>query len=207
MPEIQLDQQGLVPAIVQNAETDEVIMLGYMNPSSIQLTMETGEVWFYSRSRSELWRKGEVSGNYLKVRSMMVDCDADTILIKVDPHGPSCHTGEPTCFFTQVTDLLNFVNKNAQSGIIEELFATIQDRKLSPNETSYTSQLLSEGVDRISQKVIEEAGELAIAGVKGEKDEIVNEGADLIYHILVLLTSQGVKPSDIWTELHSRRKQ
>ena len=207
MLEIQLDQQGLIPAIVQNAETDEIIMLGYMNPSSIELTMETGEVWFYSRSRSELWRKGEVSGNYLKLRSMTVDCDADTILIKVDPHGPSCHTGEPTCFFTRVTDRLNFVNKNAQPGIIEDLFATIQDRKLSPNETSYTSQLLREGVDRISQKVIEEAGELAIAGVKGEKDEIVNEGSDLIYHILVLLASQGIKPSDIWAELLSRRKQ
>ena len=207
MLEIQLDQQGLIPAIVQNAETDEIIMLGYMNPSSIELTMETGEVWFYSRSRSELWRKGEVSGNYLKLRSMTVDCDADTILIKVDPHGPTCHTGEPTCFFTRVTDRFNFVYINSQPGIIEDLFATIQDRKLSPNETSYTSQLLSEGVDRISQKVIEEAGELAIAGVKGEKDEIVNEGSDLIYHILVLLASQGIKPSDIWAELLSRRKQ
>ena len=206
MSKIQLDQQGLTPTIVQNAETDEVIMLGCMNPSSIELTMETGEVWFYSRSRSQLWRKGEVSGNYLKVRSMMMDCDADTILVKVDPHGPSCHTGKPTCFFTQVTDRLNFVNKKAHPGIIEELFATIQDRKHSPNETSYTNQLLKDGVDRICQKVIEESGELAIAGVRGEKDEIINEASDLIYHILVLLASQGVKPSDIWTELLDRRK-
>ena len=206
MPQIQLDQQGLTPAIVQNADTNEVIMLGYMNPSSIDLTMETGEVWFYSRSRSQLWRKGEVSGNHLKVRSIMVDCDSDTILIKVDPHGPSCHTGKPTCFFTPVTDGLNFVNKIAGSGIIEELFATIQARKLSPDKTSYTSQLLREGADRISQKVIEEAGELAIAGVKGEKDEIVNEASDLVYHTLVLLASQGVNPDDVWAELRNRRK-
>ena len=206
MTKVQLDDKGLVPAIAQNASTGEVIMLGYMNPGSIKRTLEGGDVWFYSRSRSDLWHKGELSGNYMKVQSAVMDCDGDTLLLRVIPEGPICHTGKPTCFFTSVESLPNFEVADSGPGILEELFATVQDRKRERPEGSYTARLLDEGADRISQKVIEEAGELGIAGVKGDKPEVVAEAADVIYHTLVLLAASGAKPEDVWGELRKRRR-
>ena len=206
MARVQLDEKGLVPAIAQNASSGEVIMLGYMSPGSIKRTLEGGDVWFYSRSRSDLWHKGELSGNYMKVQSAAMDCDGDTLLIRVEPEGPICHTGNPTCFFTSVDSLPNFEAPETGPGILEELFATVQDRKRERPEGSYTARLLEEGVDRISQKVIEEAGELGIAGVKGNRSEVVAEAADVIYHTLVLLAASGARPEDVWEELRKRRR-
>jgi len=203
---IQLDEKGLVPAIAQNDATGEVIMLGYMSPGSLKRTLEGGEVWFYSRSRADLWHKGEVSGNYMRVKSAAVDCDGDVILLRVEPDGPICHTGKPTCFFTPLEQLPNFARPEKGSGIVEELFAVIQDRKRDLPEGSYTAQLLQGGPDRISQKVIEEAGETALAGARGDVEQLVGEAADLLYHTLVLLAATGAKPEDVWAELRERRK-
>ena len=205
MVEIQLDEKGLVPAVAQNSSTGEVIMMGYMNPGSLKRTLEGGEVWFYSRSRSDLWHKGEVSGNYMRVKSASTDCDGDTILLQVEPDGPICHTGNATCFFTPFEELPEFVRAEKGPGIFEELFAVIQDRKEELPEGSYTAGLFREGVERISQKVIEEAGETAIAGVKADKEALVRETADLLFHALVLLSASGARPEDVWAELRERR--
>ena len=203
---IQLDDKGLVPAIAQDAKTGEVLMLGYMNPSSLKRTLEGGDVWFYSRSRSDLWHKGEVSGNYMHLKSASVDCDGDAILLQVEPDGPACHTRNATCFFTSVDQLPEFARSERGPGIVEELFAVIQDRKRDLPEDSYTARLFREGTDRISQKVVEEAGETAIAGVKGETGQVVSEAADLLYHTLVLLSASGATAEDLWEQLRQRRK-
>ena len=206
MVEVQLDEKGLVPAVAQNAGTGEVIMLGYMSPGSLKRTLEGGEVWFYSRSRADLWHKGEVSGNYMRVKSASVDCDGDAICLQVDPDGPICHTGNATCFFTPLEGLPEFVSHDGGPGVLEELFSVIQDRKRARPEGSYTAKLFDQGVDRISQKVVEEAGETAIAGVKGDRDQVVREVADLLFHTLVLLSASGAKPEAVWQELRARRR-
>ncbi len=205
MIELQLDEKGLVPAVAQNAATGDVIMLGYMNPGSLKRTLEGGEVWFYSRSRSDLWHKGEVSGNYMRIESTSLDCDGDTILLRVNPDGPICHTGNETCFFTSFEELPDFVTAEGGPGVIEDVFAVIQDRKREMPENSYTAELLGAGVDRISQKVIEEAGETAIAAVKGDPEAMVGEISDLLYHTLVLLAATGARPEDVWEELRRRQ--
>ena len=206
MTELQLDEKGLVPAVAQNAATGDVIMLGYMNPGSLKRTLEGGEVWFYSRSRSDLWHKGEVSGNYMRIESASLDCDGDTILLRVNPDGPICHTGNDTCFFTPFDELPDFVRTDRGPGVIEDVFSVIQDRKREMPEDSYTAKLLGDGVDRISQKVIEEAGEAAIAAVKGDREAMVGEIGDLLYHALVLLAATGARPEDVWEELRQRRR-
>ncbi|MCH2309851.1 MAG: bifunctional phosphoribosyl-AMP cyclohydrolase/phosphoribosyl-ATP diphosphatase HisIE [SAR202 cluster bacterium] len=201
---IQLDQNGLIPAIAQHAETSEVLMMGYMNPGSIKRTLESGEVWFYSRSRSDLWHKGEISGNFLRTKQIIVDCDGDTLLLKVIPDGPTCHTGEKSCFSTQLSNY-EFVDFDKGSNVIEELFAVIQDRKLNPSNKSYTSQLISDGIERIAQKIIEEAGEVAIAAVTRQENETAEEISDLLYHTLVLLSEMEMNPEKVWEVLRSRR--
>ena len=201
---IQSDQNGLVPAIAQHAETSEVLMMGYMNPGSIKRTLESGEVWFYSRSRSDLWHKGEMSGNFLRTKQIIVDCDGDTLLLKVIPDGPTCHTGEKSCFSTQLSNY-EFVDFDKGSNVIEELFAVIQDRKLNPSNKSYTSQLISDGIERIAQKIIEEAGEVAIAAVTRQENETAEEISDLLYHTLVLLSEMEMNPEKVWEVLRSRR--
>ena len=203
--QVKQDEKGLVPAIAQNAESGEVLMLGYMTPGTMKRTIEGGDVWFYSRSRSDLWHKGEVSGNYMRVRSVAVDCDGDTVLLKVDPDGPICHTGNPTCFFTPIGELPQFEKPEGGPGVLEELFSVVQDRKRVMPEGSYTARLFQEGIERISQKVIEEAGETAIAGVGGDRERLISETADLLFHSLVLLSAAGVRPEDVWAELRARR--
>lgn len=205
MNTIQLDNQGLVPAIAQHAETGEVLMLGYMNEGSLHRTLEGEEVWFYSRSQSDLWHKGEISGNYLRVKSAYLDCDGDTILLKVIPDGPTCHTGKPSCFFTVIESEREFISYEKGSGVVEELFSVIQDRKNSPVPESYTSELFNQGAERVAQKVVEEAGEVAIAGVTGKKEELASEVADLLYHTLVLMSSNDIKPEAVWSVLRNRR--
>ena len=201
---IKLDGRGLVPAIVQNAETGQVLMLGYMNPASIKRTVEGGQVWFYSRSREDLWQKGETSGNYLNFKEAHVDCDGDTLLLKVDPVGPTCHTGNQSCFFEPLVGEPAYQHEQKGSGILEELFATIQQRKSDRPEGSYTVKLLDSGVTRVAQKVIEEAGESALAAATGAKEELAAELADLLYHTLVMLAASDMGPEQVWEELRAR---
>jgi phosphoribosyl-ATP pyrophosphohydrolase/phosphoribosyl-AMP cyclohydrolase len=164
-------------------------------------------VWFYSRSREDLWHKGEVSGNYLNLREAWLDCDADTILLKVEPDGPACHTGETSCFFSPMQGLpQEYEVAESGPGIMDELFGVIRDRQQDPPENSYTAELLQEGTGRVAQKVIEEAGEAAIAAVQGDQENLPKEIADLLYHSLVLLAAAGVTPQAVWEELRNRRK-
>jgi phosphoribosyl-ATP pyrophosphohydrolase/phosphoribosyl-AMP cyclohydrolase len=202
---IQLDDKGLVAAIVQDAGTKEVLTLAYMSPGALERTLEGGDVWFYSRSRSELWHKGETSGNYMHLKSASYDCDGDVVLLQVDPDGPACHTGNRTCFFTALEEMPEFARPDKGPGILDELFSVIKDRQQELPEDSYTTKLFKEGVDRIGQKVIEEAGEAAIAGVKLDKDGLAREAADLLYHLMVLLAANGARPEDVYTHLRERR--
>ena len=205
--EIKLNEQGLVPAIAQDANTGQVLMLGYMNPGSLKRTFEENQVWFYSRSREDLWHKGEVSGNYLNLKEAYVDCDTDTILLRVDPDGPTCHTGEVSCFFTKLEGQPDsYQRAEPGSGVLDELFGVIQQRKRDLPEGSYTTKLFNEGVGRIAQKVVEEAGESAIAASQGRTEELPGEIADLLYHALVLLAASDVSPRQVWEELGKRRK-
>jgi phosphoribosyl-ATP pyrophosphohydrolase/phosphoribosyl-AMP cyclohydrolase len=204
---LQLDRSGLLPAIAQDAETGTVLMLGYVSPNSLHRTLEGGEVWFYSRSRQELWHKGETSGSYLRVKEVVADCDSDTLLLKVDPTGPVCHTGKPTCFFTPLNEFPSFQGTEDDSSILDELFSVIQSRSEKPLAGSYTAGLLAAGIGRVAQKVIEEAGESAIAATEGKREALTSEVADLFYHTLVLLEAAGAKPKDVWQILRDRRER
>ena len=205
--DMKLNERGLMPAIAQDIDTGQVLMMGYMSPGALKRTLEGGQVWYYSRSREDLWHKGEVSGNYLNLKEAWVDCDSDTILMKVTPDGPTCHTGEPSCFFTPLDGMPEgFHSEEASADILEELFSTIQERKRDLPEGSYTAELLRSGVGRVAQKVIEEAGETALAAAQGDTDSLPAEAADLLYHTLVLLAASGVTPNQVWEELRSRRR-
>jgi phosphoribosyl-ATP pyrophosphohydrolase/phosphoribosyl-AMP cyclohydrolase len=205
--ELKLNEQGLIPAIAQDINTGQVLMLGYMNPGSLKRTIDGIQVWFYSRSREDLWHKGEVSGNYLNLKEAYVDCDGDTLLLKVEPDGPACHTGSTSCFFTALEGMPDsFQPTETGSGILEELFAVVQERKRDMPEGSYTAELLQGGIGRIAQKVIEEAGESAIAASQGETEKLPGEVADLMYHLMVLLSASGATPQQVWEELRKRRQ-
>jgi phosphoribosyl-ATP pyrophosphohydrolase/phosphoribosyl-AMP cyclohydrolase len=187
---------GLIPAIVQDANTNKVLMLGYMNEESLGLTASTGKVTFYSRSRKQLWMKGETSGNHLFVREIIADCDRDTILVKAVPNGPVCHSGADTCF--------EEVNKNSE--FLFELERLINLRKKNPSEESYTSALFAKGINKIAQKVGEEAVELVIEA-KDENDGLFKEeAADLIYHFLVLLSAKSIALSEVMEVLEARHR-
>jgi len=204
---IKLNEQGLLPAITQDANTGEVLMMGYMNPGSLKRTVEGVQVWFYSRSREDLWHKGEMSGNYLNLKEAYLDCDADTILLKVDPDGPACHTGEVSCFFNKLEDLPEeYEMTESGPSVLGELFALIKDRQQEMPEGSYTTSLFKEGVARIAQKVVEEAGETAIAAAINDAESLPGEVADLLYHTLVLLAATDVQPEAVYEKLRERRK-
>lgn len=207
MDPIKLNDQGLFPAIAQDAKTGAVLMLGWMTPGSLKRTLEGGDAWFYSRSREELWHKGETSGHFMHLKEAFVDCDADVVLLKVDPAGPACHTGAMSCFFTplKVTPT-EYVRADSGPGILTELFALIQERQRDLPEGSYTTKLFKEGTSRIAQKVIEEAGESALAAATGQKEPLPGELADMLYHTLVMMAAAGVTPEQVWTELRKRRK-
>ena len=200
------NENGLIPTIAQHHETGQVLMLAYVSAESLAHTLQDGDAWFYSRSRQALWHKGEESGNFLRVKSMQMDCDGDTLLMKVDPVGPACHTGAVSCFFTDVGAEPTYAETEAGVGVLEELFAVIKDRQANPTAESYTAKLLQEGIGRVAQKVVEEAGESAIAAVQGEKEALAGEVADLLYHTLTLLAAADVSPRDVWAELAKRRK-
>ncbi|MSQ06639.1 MAG: bifunctional phosphoribosyl-AMP cyclohydrolase/phosphoribosyl-ATP diphosphatase HisIE [Dehalococcoidia bacterium] len=203
---VKLNDQGLMPAIAQDFNTGQVLMLGYVNPGSLKRTLEGGQVWFYSRSREELWHKGEMSGHYLNLKEAWLDCDGDTVLLRVQPDGPTCHTGAVSCFFHPL-DAAPEQFETADNGarILDELFALVKDRQQAMPQGSYTTRLFEEGVARIAQKVIEEGGETALAAVQGDVAALPNEVADLLYHTLVLLAALGVSPAQVWAELRRRR--
>lgn len=202
--DLHFDQHGLLPAVVQHAETGEVLTLAYMNRESLQKSLETGETWFFSRSRQQLWHKGETSGNVQRIVSMRFDCDADALLVRVIPAGPACHTGERTCFYRA----LNEENEAPSSlpQILAELQEVIQRRQREMPEGSYTATLFSKGVKKIAQKVGEEALEVALASVNESDERLASESADLLYHLLVLLAARKVPLGEVAKELALRRK-
>ncbi len=208
MSTIQFDEKGLIPAVVQDHQTRKLLMVAYMNRESLAKTLESKEAWFYSRSRENLWHKGETSGNFLIVRSIKLDCDGDTLLLEVDPKGPACHTGAESCFNTDLSDLdnCNFIGADTDLNVFRDLFSIIEDRKLNPKNASYTNKLFDEGVNRIAQKVVEEAGETAIAGVTGQKEELASEISDLIYHVFVLISANNMSLEQVFAELSKRRE-
>ena len=195
---IKFDENGLIPAIVQDAKTGDVLMLAYMNEASLQKTIETKETWFYSRSRQALWHKGETSGNTQKVEQIKLDCDADSLLIQVTPNGPACHTGECTCFFHHVD------GDTSTRAAIHTIVDTIEQRKQQPVEGVYTTYLFNEGIDKVLKKVGEEAAEVIIGAKNNDKEEIKWEIADLVYHTLVLMNMTDVTITDIKNVLYER---
>lgn len=195
--EIKFNGHGLIPAIVQDFYTNQVLMMAYMNEESYKITQEEGYTCFWSRSRKEIWRKGETSGNKQKVMSMALDCDGDTLLIKVIADGPACHTGETSCFFNEVSS-----EKNAFS--IDELFALIAERKTTMPEGSYTTYLFEKGKEKILKKVGEECTEVVIGAMKDDKAETIYEIADVAYHLMVLMAEMGISVNEVRDELGGR---
>lgn len=193
------DENGLIPAIVQDETSGKVLMLAYMNEEALGKTLETKETWFYSRSRQELWHKGATSGNTQVVKGVALDCDGDALLVTVSPAGPACHTGEVACFFNPLLE-----NVGTKREVIHDIINIIEDRRQNPLEGSYTTYLFNEGIDKVLKKVGEEATEVVIGAKNDDKDEIKWEVSDLIYHTLVLLNMTDVSVSDIKDELHER---
>ncbi|WP_205600702.1 bifunctional phosphoribosyl-AMP cyclohydrolase/phosphoribosyl-ATP diphosphatase HisIE [Gracilibacillus sp. YIM 98692] len=192
--------KGLIPAIITNYYTKDVLMLAYMNEEAYQKTLETKQTWFYSRSRDELWNKGATSGNTQEVQSIDLDCDQDTLLIQVIPAGPACHTGEVSCFYNRVAE----TETSFDASIMEQVMDEVGQRKTERVENSYTNYLYDKGVDKIGKKVIEEAGEVVIASKNNDKEELTNEVSDLLYHTFVMMANQGVSLNDVKQELSNR---
>lgn len=188
---------GLVPAIVQDSGTGKVLMLGFMNADAFETTETTRRATFYSRSRQRLWTKGETSGNFLEVDSILIDCDYDTLLIKAKPKGPVCHSGDDTCFG----------EKNAHDDFLHKLEEVIAERRNSPSENSYTSKLIASGLNRVAQKVGEEAVELVIAAKDDDREAFTSEAADLVYHLLVLAAYKNVSLAEILKTLGDRHRK
>ncbi|MBN1440524.1 MAG: bifunctional phosphoribosyl-AMP cyclohydrolase/phosphoribosyl-ATP diphosphatase HisIE [Anaerolineales bacterium] len=196
------NDQGLVPAVAQDSRTGEVLMLAWMNSEAWRKTLETREAHFWSRERKSLWRKGETSGNVMKVVEVRLDCDADAVLLQVIPAGPACHTNRRSCFFNLVAG----EPRTYQSGFLRRLEDVIADRKAHPQEGSYTGALFREGLNKISQKVGEEATETIVAALGQSGERLTSEAADLLYHVLVLLAARGLTLADVEAELERRHR-
>ena len=197
--ELKFNADGLIPAIVIDTETKQVLMMAYMNAESLRVSMEEGRTCFWSRSRKELWRKGETSGNVQQIVSITADCDADTLLVEVRKSGPACHTGAESCFFEPV-----YQNEEITPFSYEGLYDLIMGRKTNPKEGSYTTYLFDKGLDKILKKVGEECTEVIIAAAKKDKDETIYELADLCYHAMVLMADAGISVEDVTKELAKR---
>ena len=197
--QIKFDEKGLVPAIIQDYYTKEVLTLAYMNKESLEITLRDKKTCFFSRSRQELWLKGETSGNYQHVVSVKYDCDADALLVEVKKDGPACHTGSESCFFNSL-----FEAEDYSSFTPEKLYELIKDRKINQNEESYTTYLFEKGLDKILKKVGEECKEVRIGAKNNDNDELRYEIADLYYHTLVLMIEQGLTIQDVKDELAKR---
>jgi phosphoribosyl-AMP cyclohydrolase / phosphoribosyl-ATP pyrophosphohydrolase len=199
LDEIRFDERGLIPAIVQDASTREVLTLAYMNRESLARTFETKQTWFWSRTRNELWHKGETSGNTQEVIQVALDCDSDAIIVLVKPAGPACHTGAVSCFDTST-------EPRALGPLLDQLYELIQSRERERPSGSYTTYLFAEGLDKILKKVGEESAETIIAAKNDDDARLTAEASDLLYHLLVLLVARDVSLADIAQELASRRK-
>lgn len=197
--DIKFDENGLVPAVVQDYYTKEVLTLAYMNSESLKISIQEQKTCFYSRSRKELWRKGETSGNYQHIVTIKADCDRDALVIEVVKDGPACHLGNESCF----EDYL-FISEDIKEFSFEKLYELIKGRKTDKKEGSYTTYLFEKGIDKILKKVGEECTEVIIAGKAGNKEETVFELADLTYHAFVLMVEMGISPADIFEELAKR---
>jgi len=204
MTDIKFNEKGLVPAIAQDVNTGAVLMMAWMNEESFKKTQETGYAHYFSRSRQSLWKKGETSGHFQLVKAIDLDCDGDTLLLKVEQTGNACHTGEYSCFhrvmMAQDTDAAPVTAK-----ILNEVYAVIADRLKNPKEGSYTNYLFDKGIDKMCKKVGEEASEVIIAAKNQSFDELRYEVADLLYHVMVLMVQQGMTLEDVYAELSHRR--
>jgi phosphoribosyl-ATP pyrophosphohydrolase/phosphoribosyl-AMP cyclohydrolase len=197
--ELKFDEKGLIPAIIVDSVTKKVLTLAYMSKESLQISMEKEQTCFYSRSRQELWLKGETSGNYQNIVSITADCDNDALVVVVEPEGPACHTGEVTCFHNPV-----FQSENRHEFSYESLYEMLVGRKIEKKEGSYTTYLFEKGLDKILKKVGEECTEVIIAAKDDDKPETIYEVADLCYHVMVMMIQMGISLEDIHKELASR---
>ena len=212
---LKFDDKGLIPAVVQDHGTGEVLMLAYMNLEALEKSLGTGLAHYWSRSRNKLWLKGETSGHYQQIKAVCVDCDEDTLLLKVEQNTAACHTGNYSCFYRSldnsgikendagIHDFKKICSSNPE--ILQEVYDVIKDRLINPKEGSYTNYLLNKGLDKILKKVGEEAAEVIIASKNKSHEEIKYEIADLIYHIMVLMVERGLRLEDIYNELENRR--
>jgi phosphoribosyl-ATP pyrophosphohydrolase/phosphoribosyl-AMP cyclohydrolase len=217
LSEIKFDDKGLVVAIAQDIKTNEVLMQAFMNEEALKKTLETGKVHYYSRSRQKLWLKGEESGHFQLVKNIKVDCDKDSILVKVEQIEAACHTGHFSCYFREIEDgkLSKTEDEvfdeekvyNKKSNVLYDLYEIVRDRKQNPKEGSYTNYLFEKGIDKILKKVGEESAEVIIASKNNKKDEITYETSDLFYHLMVLLNDRGIELDEIYSELISRYKK
>lgn len=198
--DLKFDQNGLIPAIVVDNESGDVLTLAYMNRESLKISMEKGLTCFWSRSRQELWLKGETSGNYQHIQSITADCDGDALVVKVNKDGPACHLGTDSCFTNQIFE----IESAAEPFSVNSLYELIAGRKTNPHEGSYTTYLFEKGIDKILKKVGEECTEVIIAGKANDKRETIYEVADLMYHVMVMMVEMGITPEDITKELASR---
>jgi len=206
---LKFDEQGLIPAVLQDWRDGTVLMVAYMNREALEKTLETGIAHFWSRSRQGLWEKGATSGNRQRVREVFVDCDQDTLLITVTPDGPACHTGERSCFFSRLSDLVASCEggartTDAQGGVLDRVYETILARKRRPTAESYVASLFAAGQDTILKKVTEEAGEVLLASKGQKREAIVHEAADLLFHTLVALGYHEIPPTELYQELARR---
>jgi phosphoribosyl-ATP pyrophosphohydrolase/phosphoribosyl-AMP cyclohydrolase len=199
---VKFGNDSLVPAVIQDVAGGQVLMVAYMNRESLTRSLLSGRTWFYSRSRQTLWLKGETSGHYQYIREVRLDCDSDTLLIKVEQVGSACHEGTRSCF----SRLIGEAAAEDHSQMVEELYTLIRERRETLPDGSYTTKLFTKGIDRIAQKVGEEAVEVVIAGKNRDRAEIIEETSDLVYHLLVLLAECDVTPADIRAKLAERRK-
>jgi phosphoribosyl-ATP pyrophosphohydrolase/phosphoribosyl-AMP cyclohydrolase len=211
LEKIKFDERGLIPAIVQDARTREVLTLAYMNAESLKLTQESNATWFWSRSRSELWHKGSTSGNTQRVIEIRRDCDSDALVVLVEPAGPACHTGNRSCFYRDLGGAEidpHFREQPDDLGaVLDDLFRIIENRKRELPQDSYTTYLFNEGLDKILKKIGEESSETIIAAKNEDKSALISETADLLYHLLVLLVECGVSLDGVRHELIGRRQE
>lgn len=202
LPDLKFDEKGLIPAITQDINTREVIMAAYMNKEALEKTVSTGKAHYYSRSRRSLWLKGETSGNFQNVKSILYDCDADTLLLLVEPDGPACHTGEKTCFYRSLG--AGAIKRPAGAGLLKELFTIIKERKNASPGKSYVASLYAKGLPGILDKIEEESGELIEAAKEKDTGELLHEFSDLLFHMMVLLAHNGLELEDVLNELGGR---
>ena len=196
---MKFDEKGLIPAVIVEAGTHRLLMVAYMNRESLKISMETGKTCFWSRSRQELWTKGETSGNYQHIVSITADCDLDTLKVVVEKDGPACHTGAETCFFNPV-----YQSEEKSDFTLDALMELIRGRKTNPQEGSYTTYLFQKGLDKILKKIGEESTEVIIAAKDNDPKETIYEISDLVYHVMVMMIQQGISLEDIRRELASR---